>query len=144
VDIAGGGTGVQIAGGGTGVEIAGGGTGVQIAGGGTGVQIAGGGTGVEIAGGGTGVEIAGGGTGHSLLIAGGGTGAEAVAITLPQGTQLSMEISMNCGSADVFILDSAGYEVISFSDVKVKGAANDCGGNWDVGVIYEPGRILQD
>lgn len=55
-----------------------------------------------------------------------------------------MEISVNCGFADVFVLDSAGYEVITFEDVKVKGATGDCGGNWDGGVIYEPGLILED
>lgn len=56
-----------------------------------------------------------------------------------------MEISVNCGFADVFILDSAGYEVISFENVKVKGATSNCGGNWDLGgIVVEPGVILQD
>ncbi len=55
-----------------------------------------------------------------------------------------MEVSVNCGYADVFILDSAGYEVISFENVKVKGATGNCGGNWGGDVIYAPGEILQD
>ncbi|MEE4175455.1 MAG: hypothetical protein V2I57_14480, partial [Xanthomonadales bacterium] len=140
--IVGGGTGskTEIVGGGTGVEIVGGGTG--IVGGGTGVEIVGGGTGVEIVGGGTGVEIVGGGTGSRTLIVGGGTGIDAVAVTV--NGDLSMEITMSCGYADVYVLDSAGYEVITFNDVKVKGAASNCGGNWDHDdIVIEPGHVLQ-
>ena len=124
--ITGGGTGVQITGGGTGVQITGGGTGTQITGGGTGTQITGGGTGTQITGGGTGTQITGGGTG--VEITGGGTGSEAVSITLPDGTDLAMEIVMSCGVATVYILDTSGYEVINFDGIEVQGATNTCGG----------------
>ena len=51
---------------------------------------------------------------------------EAVAVTV--NGDLTMEIAMECGSATVFILDSAGYEVITFDNVKVAGAVNNCTG----------------
>ena len=138
--IAGGGTGsdTEIAGGGTGssTEIAGGGTGSasEIAGGGTGSssEIAGGGTGsdTDIAGGGTGTDtdIAGGGTGDTILIAGGGTGSESIAITLPSGTQMRMEVALSCKTATVYVLDSDGYEVVSFENVEVVGDTGLCDG----------------
>ena len=138
--IAGGGTGSHIAGGGTGSQIAGGGTGSHIAGGGTGSQIAGGGTGSQIAGGGTGSHIAGGGTGDTILIAGGGTGSESISITLPSGTQMGMEITLSCNSATVYVMDSAGYEVVSFPNVKVKGDSGQCG---DSGTQF-PGLTPRD
>ncbi|MEM8548028.1 MAG: hypothetical protein AAGF46_07695 [Pseudomonadota bacterium] len=137
--IVGGGTGssTEIVGGGTGAQIVGGGTGAQIVGGGTGAQIVGGGTGAQIVGGGTGAQIVGGGTGSPrTLIVGGGTGAQGYSVTV--NGDLSMEVSINCGYANVFVMDSAGYEVISFADVRVKGAANDCGGNWDDAIVYAP------
>ena len=127
LDIAGGGTGEDIAGGGTGEDIAGGGTGEDIAGGGTGDDIAGGGTGDDIAGGGTGDYIAGGGTGddaagaNTILIAGGGTGDDAYAITLPDGVQMQMEVSLGCATATIYVLDSAGYEITSFENIRYKG-----------------------
>lgn len=62
---------------------------------------------------------------------------------------LTMEIAMGCGTATVFVLDSAGYDVITFNDVEVKGAANTCGngnsslvgsgaGNAGAPVIFSP------
>jgi hypothetical protein len=50
-----------------------------------------------------------------------------------------MEIVMECGAATVFILDSAGYEVITFDDVKVKGAVNTCAtGGTGIGQVGFP------
>jgi Ca2+-binding RTX toxin-like protein len=118
---------MQIVGGGTGMQIVGGGTGLQIVGGGTGTQIVGGGTGTQIVGGGTGSQIVGGGTGSRTLIVGGGTGTDAIAITLPNDESLQMEISLSCDTATVYVLDSAGYEVVTFENVKFKGDSGLCG-----------------
>jgi hypothetical protein len=96
-------------------------------GGGTGSQVVGGGTGSQVVGGGTGSQVVGGGTGSSTLVVGGGTGTEAIAITLPGDEGLQMEISLSCDSATVHVLDSAGYEVVSFPNVKIKGDSGLCG-----------------
>ncbi|NNL95190.1 MAG: hypothetical protein HKO64_06170, partial [Xanthomonadales bacterium] len=142
-EVAGGGTGKEVAGGGTGILVAGGGTGILVAGGGTGVRVAGGGTGILVAGGGTGVNVAGGGTGadasagetgrkywadgdETLLIAGGGTGSDAIKITLPGGTDMQMEVSLGCNSADVTIFDANFVEVVAFNGVPAIGASSYC------------------
>jgi hypothetical protein len=137
-EITGGGTGssTKITGGGTGssTQITGGGTGssTQITGGGTGssTQITGGGTGssTQITGGGTGssTEITGGGTGSTIMITGGGTGSEAITITLPNGTGMSMEVDFGCGAAAVTIVDEYSVPVVSFSNVSVIGGSSYC------------------
>lgn len=38
-----------------------------------------------------------------------------------------MEISLACDSATVYVMDSAGYEVVTFENVKFKGDAGLCG-----------------
>lgn len=125
--VVGGGTGSQVVGGGTGSHVVGGGTGAQVVGGGTGSQVVGGGTGSQVVGGGTGVDVVGGGTGSRTLVVGGGTGADAIAITLPGDQSLQMAINLSCNSATVYVMDSAGYEVVSFPNVKVKGDSGLCG-----------------
>jgi hypothetical protein len=138
VEVTGGGTGsnVKVTGGGTGssVQVTGGGTGssVQVTGGGTGsdVQVTGGGTGssTDVTGGGTGssVLVTGGGTGSQILVTGGGTGSEAIAITLPSDTGISMEIGINCSMATVAIVDEYSVPIVSFDNVQVIGGARNC------------------
>ena len=62
--------------------------------------MTGGGTGspTGVTGSGTGYdkEVTGGGTGSTILVTGGGTGSEAVTITLPDGTGISMELVVGC------------------------------------------------
>ena len=85
------------------LQVVGGGTGTEVVGGGTGKDVVGAGSGIEVVGGGTGTEVVGGGTGSSTLVVGGGTGSEAIAITLPRGTGMHMEITMGCSSATVSV-----------------------------------------
>ena len=125
---------LTVAGSGTGKEVAGSGTGIEVAGSGTGIEVAGSGTGTEIAGFGTGTEVAGSGTGResesadgsTILVAGSGTGSEAIAITLPRGTGMHMEITMGCSSATVSVLDSNSSVVTTFNDVPVIGNTGLC------------------
>jgi len=134
IEVAGSGTGIEVAGSGTGIEVAGSGTGIEVAGSGTGIEVAGSGTGTEIAGFGTGTEVAGSGTGResesadgsTILVAGSGTGSEAIAITLPRGTGMHMEITMGCSSATVSVLDSNSSVVTTFNDVPVIGNTGLC------------------
>jgi len=133
-EVAGSGTGIEVAGSGTGIEVAGSGTGIEVAGSGTGIEVAGSGTGTEIAGFGIGTEVAGSGTGResesadgsTILVAGSGTGSEAIAITLPRGTGMHMEITMGCSSATVSVLDSNSSVVTTFNDVPVIGNTGLC------------------
>ena len=128
----GGGTGnaVETTGGGTGIAIqtTGGGTGIETTGGGTGIaiQTTGGGTGIETTGGGTGIDTTGGGTGIIVLTTGGGTGQESIAITLPSNTGLEMEITLDCQTATVSVLDSNFTEVVSFNNINVMGDTGLC------------------
>ena len=123
---------LTVAGSGTGKEVAGSGTGIEVAGSGTGIEVAGSGTGIEVAGSGT--EVAGSGTGResesadgsTILVAGSGTGSEAIAITLPRGTGMHMEITMGCSSATVSVLDSNSSVVTTFNDVPVIGNTGLC------------------
>jgi len=117
---------LQVVGGGTGTEVVGGGTGKDVVGAGSGIEVVGGGTGTEVVGGGTGTEVVGGGTGSSTLVVGGGTGSEAIAITLPRGTGMHMEITMGCSSATVSVLDSNSSVVTTFNDVPVIGNTGLC------------------
>jgi len=114
----------EVTGGGTGIEVTGGGTGIEVTGGGTGIEVTGGGTGIEVTGGGTGIEVTGGGTG--IEVTGGGTGTERLAITLPSGTGLEMEIILGCQTATVAVLDSNFTEVVSFNNVRVMGDTGLC------------------
>jgi len=40
---------------------------------------------------------------------------------------MNMSITLGCNSATVSVLDSAGYEVVTFDNVKVSGATGACG-----------------
>jgi len=137
--VTGGGTGSSalVTGGGTGlsVQVTGGGTGgsAQVTGGGTGsaALVTGGGTGSStlVTGGGTGssILVTGGGTGSSILVTGGGTGTKAIAITLPDGTGMAMDISLGCRSANVTVLDASFAPVVAFENVNVIGDTGLCG-----------------
>ena len=116
---------LAVAGSGTGKEVAGSGTGIEVAGSGTGTEIAGFGTGTEVAGSGTGRESESA-DGSTILVAGSGTGSEAIAITLPRGTGMHMEITMGCSSATVSVLDSNSSVVTTFNDVPVIGNTGLC------------------
>jgi hypothetical protein len=130
LDTTGGGTGKETTGGGTGTETTGGGTGIQTTGGGTGIQTTGGGTGIQTTGGGTGIQTTGGGTGGSIVLTtGGGTGQENIAITLPTNTGLEMEVTLDCQSASVSVLDSNYVEVVSFDNIVVMGDTGLCQSN---------------
>jgi hypothetical protein len=72
--------------------------------------------------------VTGGGTGSTILVTGGGTGTEAIAITLPAGTGMSMEVSLGCGAATVAIIDSNFTPIVEFSNVAVIGDTGLCGG----------------
>ncbi len=150
IEVTGGGTGnqAQVTGGGTGlsVQVTGGGTGSStlVTGGGTGSStlVTGGGTGSStlVTGGGTGSStlVTGGGTGSTFLVTGGGTGTEAIAITLPDGTGLAMNITLGCRSATVTVLDANFASVATFTNVPVVGNTGLCGGA-SSGRFTEPG-----
>lgn len=139
VKVTGNGTGAatMVTGNGTGssVQVTGNGTGssVQVTGNGTGssIQVTGNGTGssVQVTGNGTGsaVQVTGNGTGASIQVTGNGTGAEAIRITLPHGTGISMEVSLGCGSANVTIVDHMLAPIVAFDDVPVIGGGTECG-----------------
>jgi hypothetical protein len=154
--VTGGGTGsnTQVTGGGTGsnTQVTGGGTGsnTKVTGGGTGssTQVTGGGTGssTQVTGGGTGssTQVTGGGTGSTILVTGGGTGTEAISVTLPNGTGMSMEVDIDCGVAAVEIVDENSAPVVSFRNVPVIGQSAGCGNSsrGDFGAAFQanPGR----
>jgi hypothetical protein len=81
-----------------------------------------------VTGGGTGssVQVTGGGTGSSILVTGGGTGSEAISITLPTGTGMSMEVSLGCDSAIVSIVDEYSAPIVTFENVQVVGSTGLC------------------
>ena len=130
----------EVTGGGTGAEVTGGGTGAKVTGGGTGAEVTGGGTGAKVTGGGTGVKVTDGATGSTILVTGGGTGSEGITVTLPNGTGMSMEVSVDCGTAGVSILDENSVPIISFSNVAVVGNTGFCGADgFGAGFIADPG-----
>ena len=160
IEVTGGGTGskIEVTGGGTGskVEVTGGGTGssLQVTGGGTGAStlVTGGGTGssIDVTGGGTGastlvtgggtgsaIDVTGGGTGSSILVTGGGTGTEAISITLPGSTGISMEVLLECQTALVSIVDEYSVPIVTFDNVQIVGNTGLCGGNQDIGSVFE-------
>ena len=108
-------------------DVAGSGTGKDVAGSGTGLNVAGSGTGDSVAGSGNGTNSSPPGS-FNVLVAGAGTGADAIVITLPDGTDMQMEVSLGCNSANVSILDASFAEVVSFSNVPVFGASSFCSG----------------
>jgi hypothetical protein len=141
----------EVTGNGTGtkVKVTGNGTGgsVEVTGNGTGgsVQVTGNGTGgsVQVTGNGTGgnVQVTGNGTGGSSEVTGNGTGTEAIVITLPEGTGMSMEVSLGCNSALVSVIDSDGIPVVNFENVAVIGDAGLCGsGGFDAHFARNPGQ----
>jgi hypothetical protein len=117
--------------------VTGGGTGSSalVTGGGTGSNalVTGGGTGSSalVTGGGTGSNalVTGGGTGATILVTGGGTGTEAITVTLPGGTGMSMEVVVGCNTASITVLDSYFVPVVQFPNVQLIGDAGFCNGN---------------
>jgi hypothetical protein len=89
--------------------------------------------------------VTGGGTGSTILVTGGGTGTEAIAVTLPAGTGISMEVSLGCGAAAVSIIDSNFTPIVEFSNVSVIGDTGLCGGSaFGVDFRANPGVNLRN
>ena len=118
----------QVTGTGTGSStlVTGTGTGTEVTGTGTGTEVTGTGTGTQVTGTGTGTQVTGTGTGSTILVTGTGTGTEAIAITLPAGTGMNMEISVGCNFANVAIVDSQSVPVVAFDNVAVIGSSGIC------------------
>jgi hypothetical protein len=56
-----------------------------------------------------------------------------------------MEVVLRCKTASVFVLDSDGFEVAYFDNVKVKGNTGMCaGGNFDPSDMIVPVQIAGD
>ncbi|MEJ2383420.1 MAG: hypothetical protein P8Y54_03385, partial [Xanthomonadales bacterium] len=70
-----------------------------------------------------------------LLVTGGGTGSEAIAITLPTATGISMEVAIDCSSATVAIVDEYSIPIVSFDNVQVIGANRNCSGPVTGGMV---------
>jgi hypothetical protein len=60
------------------------------------------------------------------LVTGGGTGSEAIAITLPNNTGISMEVSLGCTSATVAVVDEFSVPIVTFENVQVIGGSRNC------------------
>jgi hypothetical protein len=147
----------QVTGTGTGAntQVTGTGTGsnTQVTGTGTGsnTQVTGTGTGfnTQVTGTGTGsnTQVTGTGTGSTILVTGTGTGAEAITITLPNGTGMNMEVSLGCDSAAVSVLDDLSATVVAFTNVPVIGDSGFCGnssvGGFGADFRANPGRDFQ-
>ena len=90
-----------------------------------GTEVTGNGTGssTQVTGNGTGssTQVTGNGTGSTILVTGNGTGAEAITITLPNGTGMKMEVSVGCGLAGVSVIDDQSAPVVAFINVPVIG-----------------------
>jgi hypothetical protein len=139
LNVTGNGTGssTEVTGNGTGssTEVTGNGTGASalVTGNGTGVSIdvTGNGTGssTQVTGNGTGAsaDVTGNGTGSAIQVTGNGSGADAITITLPEGTGMAMEVFLSCGSATVAVIDSNSVEVVAFNKVEVIGDTQLCG-----------------
>jgi hypothetical protein len=139
IEVTGNGTGssTEVTGNGTGssTEVTGNGTGASalVTGNGTGVSIdvTGNGTGssTQVTGNGTGAsaDVTGNGTGSAIQVTGNGSGADAITITLPEGTGMAMEVFLSCGSATVAVIDSNSVEVVAFNKVEVIGDKQLCG-----------------
>jgi hypothetical protein len=52
-----------------------------------------------------------------------------IAVTLPDGTGMSMEVSVGCGSASVSIIDSHYSPVVVFDNVSIVGGVGFCHDN---------------
>jgi hypothetical protein len=112
--------------------------------------VTGSGTGgsIDVTGSGTGssIDVTGSGTGSSIQVTGSGTGSEAIIITLPDGTGMSMEISLGCSVASVTIVDESWAPIVSFGNVPVLGETGLCSaGNdgFDAAFVANPGRDFQ-
>ena len=152
VEVTGAGTGndTQVTGAGTGggTQVTGAGTGggTQVTGAGTGINVqvtgAGTGSGTQVTGAGTGndTQVTGAGTGNSIQVTGAGTGTESITITLPEGTGLAMEVSLNCSFASVTVLDTSSSPVVAFDRVPVIGDAGFCSGGAGGGFWVDPGQ----
>ena len=82
-----------------------------------------------------------------VLTVGNGTGAEAIAITLPGDGGMHMEVALTCKTATVYVLDSEGYEVVSFDNVAVAGNTGLCDGDsgyFDVASMTRPDVRFSD
>jgi hypothetical protein len=170
VDVTGNGTGsnTQVTGNGTGsnTQVTGNGTGsnTQVTGNGTGsnTQVTGNGTGsntkvtgngtgssTQVTGNGTGsnTQVTGNGTGSTILVTGNGTGAEAITITLPNGTGMEMEVIVGCDTAAVSVMDDLSMTVVAFTNVPVIGNSGFCGnssaGGFGADFRVKPGRDFQ-
>ena len=116
------------------VEVTGNGTGssTKVTGNGTGgsLKVTGNGTGsaIQVTGNGTGsaVQVTGNGTGSSIMVTGNGTGSESITVTLPQGTGMSMEVSIGCGTASVAVVDDQFAQVAFFDNVQLIGNNGFC------------------
>jgi len=132
------GSSTMVTGNGTGssTKVTGNGTGssTMVTGNGTGssTMVTGNGTGSStmVTGNGTGSSrmVTGNGTGSSILVTGNGTGTEGITITLPEGTGMSMEVSVGCGFASVSIIDDQFVPIVSFSNVSIIGGDAFCYG----------------
>jgi hypothetical protein len=60
------------------------------------------------------------------LVTGNGTGTEAIAITLPNGTGMNMEVSLGCETASISIVDDQFVPVVEFKNVPVIGKMANC------------------
>ena len=77
------------------------------------------------------------------MVTGNGTGAESVAITLPNGTGMNMEINVGCGVAGIAIVDDQSIPVVEFAAVPLIGDSGFCGntaGGFGVAFKADPGR----
>jgi hypothetical protein len=62
------------------------------------------------------------------LVTGTGNGSEALTITLPGGTGLNMDVSIDCETAVVSINDELAIPVVEFTNVPIIGESINCGG----------------
>jgi hypothetical protein len=122
------------------------GSNTEVTGTGTGAntEVTGTGTGsnTEVTGTGTGshTQVTGTGTGSKILVTGTGTGTEALTVTLPNGTGMSMEVSLGCGTAEVSILDEQGVPIVTFDDVSIIGKAAVCNLEFGTAFLTHPGK----
>jgi hypothetical protein len=115
------------------------------------VDVTGNGTGsnTQVTGNGTGsnTQVTGNGTGSTILVTGNGTGAEAITITLPNGTGMEMEVIVGCDTAAVSVMDDLSMTVVAFTNVPVIGNSGFCGnssaGGFGADFRVNPGRDFQ-
>ena len=108
----------------TGTEVDDSSSGTDIVGTGSGIDVIGTGSGIDIVGTGSGIDAVGSDLEFQLLVAGSET--DVITITLPQGTGMTMEVSMGCGFATVAVVDSNSVQVVTFDKVSVIGKPEFC------------------